>query len=407
MPPSKKQKPKPGKKSVLASLLDSVELKGLIAAQIQAARETAVSADAAPLESAHITRRPTATRRPADEASSAGAHHEAAPSKRTRHTTASATVTSSHAHDNTEHQGTTIDPSSGELRTTTPTLTEPGAYHEAAPSVQDPEGQVVGLPGNFITTTVDSHVGDDDIHLMSECVPLDAGVDMKLKIKIWSDEYIDFTQLLRPHANSHMLQVSQFGTEGQQIILPPNNKKPYLKDFNEWIKAFFIFVSIYSKKHPGEIPALMKYADNIRELSADGGNWRFFDEQFRKLRQNSTLRWDTFHSELWLKSVKASQPFLARPDLGNKRQGGPNPRTGNKNNNPPTGFCWRYHRGEQCTGPCNFQHDCWKCHGRHRASTCTSQLPNPNPPAATYTPSAGNSNPSRRANFGRKSGWLR
>lgn len=36
-----------------------------------------------------------------------------------------------------------------------------------------------------------------------------------------------------------------------------------------------------------EAPALMKYGEVVRDLAARGGDWRFYDTQFRNLRQTS------------------------------------------------------------------------------------------------------------------------
>ena len=35
----------------------------------------------------------------------------------------------------------------------------------------------------------------------------------------------------------------------------------------------------------------------------------------------------------------------------------------------PRGFCFTYHRGGDCMG-CSLRHDCFKCEGSHRASSC-------------------------------------
>ena len=46
----------------------------------------------------------------------------------------------------------------------------------------------------------------------------------------------------------------------------------------------------------------MKYGSVIRGLATLGTNWKFFDENFRKLRQSQGTPWDQIHSELGLRS---------------------------------------------------------------------------------------------------------
>jgi hypothetical protein len=48
----------------------------------------------------------------------------------------------------------------------------------------------------------------------------------------------------------------------------------------------------------------MKYGQTIRDLALRGQNWRFYDENFRFLRQTqcSLVPWGSIHSELLLRS---------------------------------------------------------------------------------------------------------
>lgn len=58
----------------------------------------------------------------------------------------------------------------------------------------------------------------------------------------------------------------------------------------------------------------MKYGSIVRELALSGANWRFYDENFRMLRQSQGTPWDKIHSELWLRSqsFRAKQPIPPR-----------------------------------------------------------------------------------------------
>ena len=75
-------------------------------------------------------------------------------------------------------------------------------------------------------------------------------------------------------------------------------------------------------KYPTESPALMKYGSLIRDLAARGHNWRFYNENFRFIRQShvSSLPWGTIHSELWLCSHSGT---LTSKSLGSGVSPGP------------------------------------------------------------------------------------
>ena len=61
-----------------------------------------------------------------------------------------------------------------------------------------------------------------------------------------------------------------------------------------------------------------------------------------------------------------------------------------------SGFCWRFHRGEKCSG-CNFKHECFRCGSHHPANQChfpkqqansTKAVPRPKSTAVTANNSA-------------------
>jgi hypothetical protein len=65
------------------------------------------------------------------------------------------------------------------------------------------------------------------------------------------------------------------------------------------MNTFRIFVGVYAQKYPHESPTLMKYGDIVQDLADRGQNWRFYDENFRFLRQTqrSSLSWAIVHWE--------------------------------------------------------------------------------------------------------------
>ena len=105
----------------------------------------------------------------------------------------------------------------------------------------------------------------------------------------------------------------------------------------------------------------MKYSETVRDLAAKNAHWRYYDENFRFLRQKTLFPWDQIHCELWLQAHHKNRTALAV-----------SPESSHKNSRQPfpTGFCWKFHPGDKCSG-CNFKHECFKCGNRHPASQCT------------------------------------
>jgi hypothetical protein len=95
----------------------------------------------------------------------------------------------------------------------------------------------------------------------------------------------------------------------QSLSVEPISKAKKITNICVWMSAFRIFVGVYAQKYPRESPALMKYGDVVQDLADRGQNWRFYDENFRFLRQtqHSLLSWANVHWELWLRSQHTSQ----------------------------------------------------------------------------------------------------
>lgn len=226
-----------------------------------------------------------------------------------------------------------------------------------------------------VTTVIDKVIGPQDKPegqskntFLSEAIPLSNRVPEKVKKQIWSNEFVDFALLL--HSNvintveeRYTLKVET--TKGGQpsVVLAPNTKKQAITNIDQWMSAFQTYVAIYAERIPGDTPALMKYGSVVRELALSGGNWRFYDENFRMLRQSQGATWDKIHSELWLRA----QSFRARQT---------NPQKKVKPEGPyiPHGYCWKFHRGNFCRG-CSFKHQCFQCGQSHPVTKCPKQQP--------------------------------
>ena len=196
---------------------------------------------------------------------------------------------------------------------------------------------------------------------MSVTLPLDARIPPKIRSKIIQNEFVEFGSLLVHPAFEDKfritLQPSQEGSS-PSLALEPVNKAKRITSIDVWLQAFHVYVGIFTSQYPQEAPGLMKYGATIQDLAARGHNWRYYDENFRFLRQSqaTSLPWGNIHRELWLKSqINANKSI---------------PATGvAKNLDVPRGYCFKFHKGGYCSG-CSFKHLCAKCDGPQRAINC-------------------------------------
>ena len=184
----------------------------------------------------------------------------------------------------------------------------------------------------------------------------------KIQSKIWANEYIDLGNLLQI-ASSNQSQYNfvvqtPHSSDRPVISLKPAQKPKRIATIDQWISAFQTFVAIYTVRSPTDAPALMKYSETVRDLAAKNAHWRYFDENFRFLRQKTLFPWDQMDWELWLQAHRMQKsPTVVSPDS----------RSRPTRSSFPCGFCWRFHRGEKCSG-CNFKHECFGCGSHHPAN---------------------------------------
>ena len=112
----------------------------------------------------------------------------------------------------------------------------------------------------------------------------------KIKTKIWAHEFIDFGILLSSGAGDtryHLSLTSPHGLALPTLSIEPSQKPKAVPNIDAWTWAFQIFVGVYAAKFPIDAPALMKYSEVVRDLAARGADRRFYDTQFRLLRQSN------------------------------------------------------------------------------------------------------------------------
>jgi hypothetical protein len=120
----------------------------------------------------------------------------------------------------------------------------------------------------------------------------------KLRNSIFSEIYVDFAALL-PNCNKSE-EIYTIG-QGIKLTITGSTYIRSLTSIMQWCNAFDIFMSIYISKYPNLALDLIKYGNNIRQLSVDHGFQaaKYYDEEFRKLRYVHRLEWTTVHDELW------------------------------------------------------------------------------------------------------------
>ena len=114
------------------------------------------------------------------------------------------------------------------------------------------------------------------------------------------------------------------------------------------------FVSIYAERCPNETPPLMKNYEVVRDLAFKSGDWFWYDEQFRYIRQ-----------------LRAANSFRKQQPFTNKFQTQPRQRF--RHPSFRKGTCWALQAGKRCSG-CQFEHSCFKCGAQHPGSQCTAQI---------------------------------
>ena len=112
---------------------------------------------------------------------------------------------------------------------------------------------------------------------------------MRLKQKIWADQFVDFKSLL-PNQKDTTVSI-QINQNSVSFSNQTTSKSQSPLSIEQWTTAFFTFMSIFIEKKPQDAPHLFKYGFTIREIASSHGDsaWRHYDENFRKLRQSHSL----------------------------------------------------------------------------------------------------------------------
>ena len=128
-------------------------------------------------------------------------------------------------------------------------------------------------------------------------VPLGSRLSVRLKNKIWAEEFVNFGSLLdtSPNLDKFALSITPptagIGSKTPNFTFELVNNLKKLMFIHEWVPAFHTFVAVYCEKFSRETPNLMQFCKTKRDIATRGGDWNYYDEQFRYLCQGpqSTL----------------------------------------------------------------------------------------------------------------------
>lgn len=233
-------------------------------------------------------------------------------------------------------------------------------------TVEDAGQSQADLSSDRVTTAVSTHVSNltgtgtrDDSLLLgpdyvqpkqiftSVSVNLSSRVGSKIKAKIWANEYVEFGALLAstPQIDKYALSMTPSTGPSKQprLTLEPYHAPKKVSNIQQWVSAFNIFVSIYTERYQSETPQLMKYCEVVRDIALSHGDWLWYDEQFRYLRQAAPDKypWVQIHWELWLRAsanFRRSHSITSKPQASTRQRFRPN--------FSPRGTCWTFHAGK-------------------------------------------------------------
>jgi len=285
---------------------------------------------------------------------------------------------------------------------TSNTLVSNAASELPLVSTSLPPARAIPVPGTAVAasglagTIVQSSVGTTQASLSGEVqipaqlftspsLPIDSRVSEKLRSKIWNNEFFDFSELLSNPVfeDRYQLTLSNSSTEKlpSLCVAPVSRAKKHLS-IETWLSCFHIFVGVYTSRFPHEAPALMKYGEVVQDLAVRGGNWKFYDDNFRFLRQAqpASFPWGVIHWELWMRAQHSVKKQTTTAILGRAKP---------QDRGTPKGYCFKFHRGMECVANCAFKHLCYKCEGSHPVSRCNfrgqSRIPSHKPlPAKSH-----------------------
>ena len=225
--------------------------------------------------------------------------------------------------------------------------------------------------------------------------------------KIKNCEFVNFDLLLpnrSPIQNDEYTFKVVGGATPSVALVPNNQKKPKVTDFNSWMVAWNKFIRCYSIFHPHRVQELIRYQTIICDFASqyNFAAWSQYDQMFRyQLAYNHDLSWYRIDDDLYNRYIRGATLrdlcYLCR-SFGHFASACPNRAGASSSQGPLPPFrasqrrsdtfargseqstsgriCQFYNRG-QCTNErCRFTHQCVVCQGAHPAFRCPKRTSN-------------------------------
>lgn len=233
---------------------------------------------------------------------------------------------------------------------------------------------------NSIFSSEPTSLGNCNINQdLSLGIPLGANVSLKIKSRIWLNEYIDLKSLV-----SHMPDENVSLTLSQNRLLVQNLQPSKSKDpltFSEWQSAFHIYMAIFIEKYPDQAAHMLKYMEIIKGIKIRKGDeaWRFYDDQFRRLCKTHLPAWQKPIDELYNVTMNKKYSGQQKSYNFNAQQNNNTHRQSTIFHGPK--ICFAFNLQRKCVNnPCPFKHACKICRGSHPQVLCTKSINNTTSP---------------------------
>ena len=205
------------------------------------------------------------------------------------------------------------------------------------------------------------NVDDDDEFLHITC-----GIDPAVVELCEQGKFVDLEKLVpKQHAFNYReeMKLQVYFENGEAHWAPQSEKRPKIKNFETWERAFRIYVALYTRKNPERAAEIMQYIHTIQHASYKyvWDNVAYYDHVFRHNMQKFPQRnWGKTFTHMW--NMALTDPIKVM-QLANNNGG-----QGGQGKNL-RGVCWRFNNGSCTYTRCRFKHQCSNCggtsHGNH------------------------------------------
>ena len=225
---------------------------------------------------------------------------------------------------------------------------------------------------------------------------IDIRVSDKVRNQIWSNQYVDLSILIDPKSEVP----DSLKWDGDSLCLAPHKSIRKLNGLGQWCDAFHIYICVYTRKYPNMIANLLTYMHNIKMLCNKGGDYMYYDEEYRTMRQrNPSNNWE-INWDLWLecRDIRGNTNRSQNKRQSNNHTFRGQSASGAKASHP-AGFCFKFHNNGRCGNGanCSYKHTCYmsNCGERHAVFNCPKRGAKGNNKANNPTGSNGSNHPNK------------